>query len=183
MRHHMFGGDLWLFSDSRQPFEDPLIMPNCLFGACNCRFVIQKWKVEDRKQKAATFPKKRHREHMSNPLGARRGVGDKWVFASNIVPNGDAMSYESKRGVCKKQDGTEDGSASKLLVMTSLFRQGVISTALKKRRQFDQGIDPLDPESQRQGGHGGFHHGFPHGFHHFGGGGGGGGEYTYKFHF
>uniref|UniRef100_A0A8R1E344 J domain-containing protein n=1 Tax=Caenorhabditis japonica TaxID=281687 RepID=A0A8R1E344_CAEJA len=53
----------------------------------------------------------------------------------------------------------------------------------EKRRQFDQGIDPLDPEAQRQGGHhhGGFGNGFPHGFHHFGGGGGGGGDYSFKF--
>ncbi|EGT52922.1 CBN-DNJ-7 protein [Caenorhabditis brenneri] len=56
----------------------------------------------------------------------------------------------------------------------------------EKRRQFDQGIDPLDPEAQRQGGgHGGWGGGFPHGFHHFGGGHGGhhhgGGDYSFKF--
>ncbi|CAP30241.1 Protein CBR-DNJ-7 [Caenorhabditis briggsae] len=54
----------------------------------------------------------------------------------------------------------------------------------EKRRQFDQGIDPLDPEAQRQQGghHGGWGGGFPHGFHHFGGGhGGGGGDYSFKF--
>lgn len=52
----------------------------------------------------------------------------------------------------------------------------------EKRRQFDQGIDPLDPEAAQQG-----HHGFHH-FHGdpFGGGfpfGGGDGAYSFKFNF
>uniref|UniRef100_A0A7E4VN23 J domain-containing protein n=1 Tax=Panagrellus redivivus TaxID=6233 RepID=A0A7E4VN23_PANRE len=59
-----------------------------------------------------------------------------------------------------------------------------VLTDPEKRQQFDQGIDPLDPEAQ-QGGHG--HHGF-HGFHDmpFGGGFnpfGDGGQHSFKFHF
>ncbi|CAI4233306.1 unnamed protein product [Auanema sp. JU1783] len=56
----------------------------------------------------------------------------------------------------------------------------------EKRRQFDHGIDPLDPESHSGGGdHHGFHN-FHHGFHGFpggGGGGGGGGPFSFKFNF
>lgn len=51
----------------------------------------------------------------------------------------------------------------------------------EKRKQFDNGIDPLDPESQRGGGG---HHGFPHGFngfHHGFGGGGNDGPFSFKF--
>ncbi|GMT33095.1 hypothetical protein PFISCL1PPCAC_24392 [Pristionchus fissidentatus] len=50
----------------------------------------------------------------------------------------------------------------------------------EKRRQFDMGEDPLDPEAQRGGGHHHGHHGFPHGFNPFGDGGGG---HSFKFHF
>ena len=50
-----------------------------------------------------------------------------------------------------------------------------------KRRQYDQGVDPLDPEAQAQQGGGNpfqggnFQFVFPGGFNPFGGGGGGGG--------
>lgn len=54
-----------------------------------------------------------------------------------------------------------------------------VLTDEEKRRQFDAGVDPLDPEAQ-QGGGGGhhFHGGFPHGFNPFGEGGG-----SFRFHF
>lgn len=56
-----------------------------------------------------------------------------------------------------------------------------VLTDEEKRRQFDQGIDPLDPESQQHGGFHGFNgdpfggHGFPFG--------GGDGAYSFKFNF
>uniref|UniRef100_A0A914ZDT6 J domain-containing protein n=1 Tax=Panagrolaimus superbus TaxID=310955 RepID=A0A914ZDT6_9BILA len=55
-----------------------------------------------------------------------------------------------------------------------------VLTDPEKRQQFDQGIDPLDPEAQQHGhGHGGnpFEHGFPFGA------GGGDGAYSFKFNF
>ncbi len=44
------------------------------------------------------------------------------------------------------------------------------------RQKFDNGEDPLDPESQQNGGHGHPFHGHPFG-------GGGGGPFQFKFHF
>lgn len=49
-----------------------------------------------------------------------------------------------------------------------------------KRNKFDNGEDPLDPESQNGGG--GFNP-FGQGFNPFGGGGGGGQGFNFKFHF
>ncbi|KAK5982266.1 DnaJ subfamily C member [Trichostrongylus colubriformis] len=48
----------------------------------------------------------------------------------------------------------------------------------EKRAQFDQGIDPLDPDS-KQGGGTHFHHGFPGGFMFREGG----GPFSFKFNF
>lgn len=54
----------------------------------------------------------------------------------------------------------------------------------EKRKMFDQGIDPLDPQSAHENWHpegfdfSDFGHSFP-----FGSGGGGGSGYTFKFHF
>ena len=45
---------------------------------------------------------------------------------------------------------------------------------IEKRQQFDQGVDPLDPEEQSGGGHNPFHQGFNP----FGSGG-----FNFKFHF
>ncbi|XP_064456075.1 dnaJ homolog subfamily C member 3-like [Ornithodoros turicata] len=54
-----------------------------------------------------------------------------------------------------------------------------VLTDPEKRKRFDNGEDPLDPESQQGQGF----NPFQHGFHPFGGGGGSGGSFTYKFVF
>ncbi|CAI5440253.1 unnamed protein product [Caenorhabditis angaria] len=54
-----------------------------------------------------------------------------------------------------------------------------VLTDKEKREQFDNGIDPLDPEAQNQQHHG-HHGGFPHGFNPFGGGGGGNFHFFYN---
>ncbi|CAI5455827.1 unnamed protein product [Caenorhabditis angaria] len=59
-----------------------------------------------------------------------------------------------------------------------------VLTDEEKRRQFDQGIDPLDADAQRGGGGHGFPHGFHHGFHGFQGGHfQDDGPHSFKFHF
>jgi DnaJ family protein C protein 3 len=57
-----------------------------------------------------------------------------------------------------------------------------VLTDPEKRRQFDQGIDPLDAQEQSQRNQQQQHHGF-NPFQGFGGGGGGGGGGGQQFHF
>jgi len=62
-----------------------------------------------------------------------------------------------------------------------------VLTDPEKRKQFDNGMDPLDAEEQAQQNQG-FHHPFHHGGSHFGGGnqhfgGGNGGNFHFKFKF
>uniref|UniRef100_T1P8U1 TPR repeat protein n=1 Tax=Musca domestica TaxID=7370 RepID=T1P8U1_MUSDO len=70
--------------------------------------------------------------------------------------------------------GDEKKKAEKKFIDVAAAKE--VLTDPEKRRQFDQGIDPLDPEGQ-QGGHGGFHGGSPFAhFHH-------GSPFQFKFHF
>uniref|UniRef100_A0A914BUA5 J domain-containing protein n=1 Tax=Acrobeloides nanus TaxID=290746 RepID=A0A914BUA5_9BILA len=102
-------------------------------------------------------------------LGVRRNANKREIMKAyrKLAQKWHPDNFQSDEDKAKAQEKFLDIAASKEVL-----------TDPEKRQRFDQGEDPLDPESQQRGFH---QHPFGHGFNPFGGG--DGGPFSFKFHF
>ncbi|CAJ0949741.1 unnamed protein product, partial [Mesorhabditis belari] len=132
-------------------------------------------KAREGLQKAERLKKQAGKRDYYKILGVRRNANKREIMKAyrKLAQQWHPDNFQDDEEKKKAQDKFINIAAAKEVL-----------TDEEKRRQFDQGIDPLDPQAQQGGGghwghHQGFQHqGFPHGFNPFGDGGG-----SFKFHF
>ncbi|CAJ0577402.1 unnamed protein product, partial [Mesorhabditis spiculigera] len=129
-------------------------------------------RAREGQQKAERLKKQAGKRDYYKILGVRRNAGKREIMKAyrKLAQQWHPDNFQDDEEKKKAQNKFIDIASAKEVL-----------TDEEKRKQFDAGIDPLDPEAQQGGGggHWGHHGGFPHGFNPFGDGGGG----SFKFHF